>query len=1026
MLKQRFYIAALAMIAAFIATPAMAQLSSSSIAGKVTDATGDPVSGATVVVVHNPTGLRRETLSQDNGAYLASGLRPGGPYTVTITRDGYQGDQIEEVYTRLQETYSLNVEMLASSADLGRLEVTGAAIASGFDPEQQGARTIITREQIESLPTISRSLNDFARLDPRVVVVDKGRQELSIAGQNNRYNNITVDSVPTNDEFGLEASGLPARNQVISIDAIQEFQINVSPYDVAQGSFVGGGINAITKSGTNEFTGSASYLFRDESFIGEDEDGEDFPKFDEDIYNINVGGPIIKDKLFFFLNYEKSEVTNPGVNDGADIAASDLQSVIDIANSFGINPGSIQAPGELIEEDETYLVKLDWYINNKHRMDFQYLKSQGNDSVIPGRSASSTSLSTFFFDNTFDRDAYVSHLYSDWTPFFATEATVSYSEFNRDPSFQQRLPFVTVETDSGDVLFGTEPFRTANSLATEVFTASLQAEYLTGDHTVKFGLDYKDNEFFNVFVSNAFGSYTFDSIDDFAAGVPSQYILNAGSDINDPFPAADWGFSNLGLYVQDTWNIAYNFSLTYGVRLDIPSVNDDPQFNPLFAEAYGFSNQGTIDGNEVIQPRIGFNWDISDGQYASSLRGGFGLFQGSSAGVWLSNPFTNPGGNLNNFFVTDGSVAFSPDPDNQPQPGGFAAQNVDVVDPDFEQPTIWRMNLAYERELPWGVDMTLEVLHSETENDIQYEHLNLGSPTDVLPDGRFSYWCDTANASGGRCNDDSRFGDVLLLTNSGAGSATQWTTSFNKTFGDNWSSTFAYTAGRSDSVNSGTSSRAISNWSNRATFNPNEDIAGTSNYEIQNRYIASLSYRNNLFGDMNTTIGAFFESRSGRPFSYTFDNDANGDFIRDNDLLYVPAGPGDVIFTDPADEAAFLDFVDSTPCLRRFKGTTVSRNHCRSPNAKSLDLRIAQEIPIHNDIRGELFLNILNVGNLINDDWGRINQVPFEFVAEAVNFEGVSEDGRFIFDPTRTEFTRLQDNNAQSRWSLQFGVKIKF
>ncbi len=1026
MLKQRTYVFVMAVIAALIATPAMAQLTTSNIAGRVLDDAGNPVAGATVVVVHEPTGARKQTVTQDNGSYRASNLRVGGPYTVTITKDGYQGDQYNDVFVRLQETYTLDAEMVASQADLGTLEVTGAVVEGGFDPEQQGARTIVTRETIDALPSISRSLNDYARLDPRVVVVDKGRQELSVGGQNNRYNNVTIDSVPTNDEFGLNPSGLPARNQVISIDAIEEFQINISPYDVSQTNFVGGGINAVTKSGTNEFTGEVSYLFRDDDFIGEDEDGNDFPTFDEDVYNVNLGGPIIEDKLFFFVNYQKSEQTEPANVEGADIDPADLAEIISIANGFGFDPGTPDAPSELKEEDETYLVKLDWNVSDKHRATFQYLKSEGNDTRIGGRSSSSLSLNTFFYDNNFERDAYTGLFYSNWTPFFDTEASISYAEYDSAPSFAQRLPQVTVETPNGDVIFGTERFRHSNRLETEVLTANVKATWLRGDHTINFGFDYKDNDIFNTFVFDSLGNYVFDSVADFAAGNPSDYSYRIGSDPSDPFPAADWAYSTLGLYAQDTWNIAYNFSLTYGIRVDIPNVDDSPLFNQNFLDAYGFRNDGTIDGNEVVQPRVGFNWDISDGQYASSLRGGFGLFQGSSAGVWLSNPFTNPGGNVNTFRIRDGSVGFTPDPDNQPQPGGFAVQDVDVLASDFEQPTVWKANLAYERELPWDVNMTLEVLHTETENDIQYEHLNLGAPTGVLPDGRFSYYCDTANASGGRCNRDGSFGDVLLLRNTGKGSATQWTAAFDKVFNENWAGTFAYTAARGDNVNSGTSSRAISNWNNRAVYNPNEEVEGTSNFEIQNRYIASLTYRNNLFGDLQTSIGAFFESRSGRPFSYTFDNDANGDFIRDNDLLYVPAGPGDVVFVNPDDEAAFLQMVDDTPCLRRFKGRTVSRNHCRSPNSKSLDIKISQEIPLYNDIRGELFFNILNFGNLINDDWGQINQVPFEYVAEAVNFEGVSDDGRFIYDPTRTSFTRLQDNVGQSRWSLQFGVKVKF
>jgi len=595
------------------------------------------------------------------------------------------------------------------------------------------------------------------------------------------------------------------------------------------------------------------------------------------------------------------------------------------------------------------------------------------------------------------------------------------------------LPQIEIENVGGSnsVFLGTERFRHANNLEVDTTTAYFAGEWLTGAHTIKFGIDYKENDTFNEFVFSSLGSYVFDSIDDFEAGIPREFDYRIGSDPSNPFPAADWSYNTVGLFAQDTWEIAYNFSLTYGLRIDLPEVDDSPLFNPLFTDTFGFRNDGTIDGNEVIQPRIGFNWDFS-GEYSQQLRGGFGLFQGSAAGVWLSNPFTNPGGNLNVFNerqFADGELAFSADPDNQPIPGagpGVAAQDVDVLAEDFEQPTVWKANLAYDRELPWGVNMTLEVQHSETENGIQYEHLNLGAPTGNLPDGRLSYFCDTASGSGDRCNADSRFDDVVLLRNSDLGSTTNFTAEFSKTFGDNWNTSLAYTTGRSDDVNSGTSSRAISNWNNRAVFNPNEEVEGVSNYEIRERLIASVQWRDQLFDGLDTSVGVFFESRSGRAFSFTFDNDANGDDIRDNDLLFVPANPGDVQLTDPAEEAAFFDLVNSTPCLSRFSGGTVTRGHCRSPNTKSFDVKISQEIPGFGYGTGEIFFNILNFGNLINDDWGHIDEVPFEYVAEVVDFEGLTDDGRFIYDLTRTDFTRRQDGSGQSRWSVQLGLKFTF
>ncbi|MEM7707679.1 MAG: carboxypeptidase regulatory-like domain-containing protein [Pseudomonadota bacterium] len=1043
----RLYKSLLIAAAAFLlAAPAYAQFSTSSIAGVVTDETGAPVANAEVLVVHEPTGTAKTAVTQESGRYRARGLRVGGPYTVTVTKEGFQGDQFGEVYINLSDEYALNAQLQSGSAQLGTLEVVGdIATAGQFGPDMKGTMTTITRDQIENYPTISRSLNDFARLDPRVVVVDKARQELSVAGQNNRYNNLTIDNVPANDEFGLNPSGLPARNQVISIETIEEFQINISPYDVAQSNFNGASINAVTKSGTNEFSGSVYYLFRDDSLIGENENGQDFPTFEEDVYGFTVGGPIIKDKLFFFVGYEGFDRTEPGPGVGLlgsnastifELDQSEIERIANIAQSqYGLDVGTFEDPSDLADEDENIIVKFDWNVNDSNRLQLTYTENTGEEVIIPDRNVSEFSLGSYWYTSAIERDATNLIWYSDWTPNLTTEVNFSTSSYLSTPITRSRAPQTLVMTEAGDVLFGTERFRHANRLDTDVTTFYAAGEYIWGDHNIKFGFDYKETDIANTFVFGSLGSYEFDSIEDFEAGIPSDYEYRIGSNPADPFPAADWALENTGFFIQDTWEVSYDFSLTYGIRIDIPSVDDSPLFNQLFTDTFGFRNDATIDGNEIIQPRVGFNWDISQGEYSSQLRGGVGLFAGSSAGVWLSNPFTNPGGNLNVFGLDD-TIRYSADPDNQPLPAGgadAAQQDVDVIDPNLEQPTIWRANLAYDRELPWGIQGTAELVHSEVENAIQYRHLNLGAPNataatpnGLLPDGRNNYWCDPTAASGFRCNADAAFNDVLLLENTSEGSSTNFTLDFSKRFNDNWTVRLGKTWSRSDAVNPGTSSRAISNWNNRATFNPNEEQETTANYEIQSRTVASIEFRDNLFGDLETSVTAFYERRSGRPFSFTFDNDANGDRIFDNDLLFVPAGPGDVEFTDPAEEAEFFALVDATPCLSEFRGTVVTRNHCRSESVGSLDISIRQELPFFDWGGSEIYINILNFGNLINDEWGRIDQVPFEYVAEAVDFEGLTADGRYIYDLRRTEFNRRQDGIGQSRWQVQLGLRVTF
>ena len=1052
--RNRLHLALTALLTLSAAAPAFGQNTSAAMTGRVVDASGQPVAGATVEIVHEPSGTRRTVVTDSEGRYSTRGLRVGGPYTVEANVNGRTAEK-EEVFLLLAETSTVDLAVAADGAqELDVVEVTASASATIFTPDNMGSGSNVTREQIEAFPSISRSIQDYIRLDPRLVQTDKERGEISAGGQNTRYNNVEIDGVGTNDPFGLEANGLPALNQPIAIEWIEEFNVQTSTYDTSDGDFVGARVNAVTKSGTNDFDGAVYGSYRDSDMVGEDENGNEFTGFDDEwTAGAYVGGPIIKDVLFFFVGYERFERSSPAPDIGIEgqgrsttvaISQAEIDRIISIANGFGYDAGTLAAP-PVDNVDDKYIAKVDWNINDQHRLSARYNKTESSVLVLPNFGARSVSLSSHYYEQQRDFENYVASLYSDWSDVLSTEFSLSYSDYESVPLNATRQPQVRVRTDaqSNDVFMGTEQFRHANVLDVETTKAFGAAELFLGDHTIKFGADYSEEDIFNLFVESSFARYEFPSIDAFQNRAFSFYQLRAPTTGDPNDAAALWTLENLGFFVQDSWAVNYNLNLLYGVRIDVPSTDDEPTFNQVFTDKYGFPNNLTIDGNEVIQPRIGFNYTFET-ERPTQLRGGLGLFMGSAANVWLSNNFTNTGRAITIFQQTNGT-GFSPDPDNQPRPTATQpSMDVDALAPGFEQPTVWKANIAFDHELPWwGLVASAEYVWSNTENGIHYEHLNLGNASGVLPDGRLMFWRNTNRTGTGACfanpatpaagcarsQADPRFNDVLLARNSSKGDARNLTLSIEKPFADNWFAKLAYTYTDANEVSPLTSSRAISNWNSRQSFNPNEEIASTSNYEIQDRWTLATSYRHFFFEDYATTFTAFFEARSGKAYSYTFLGDANGDRINGNDLFYIPTGPGNVLFVNAAQEQAFFDFLESDGYLSSHRGQVAGRNDAYAPWTQQMDIRIAQELPgFFADNKAELYFDILNFTNLLNDDWGHIDEFGFPGSRQIARFAGVDPaSGRYIYEfPGVPADTIRRDRVGESRWALQVGFRYEF
>lgn len=1067
MFKRKGLVLGVLIALAAATTPVHAQSTSAALSGRVVDGTGQPVAGATVEIVHLPSGTRRTVTTNADGRYDVRGLRVGGPFTVTSNADGFTSDSAENVFLRLDESTNLVLEMAADTTTLEAVQVVGAAINTVFTPDNMGARTNITRQEIDLIPTINRSFQDFVRLDPRITVIDRGRNEISAAGQNNRYNNIKVDGVPTNDQFGLNPSGLPSLNNPISIDWIQEFNVGISNFDVTQTDFVGANINAVTKSGGNEFKGAVYGIYRNNDMVGDDP--SEFRGFDDEwTAGAFVGGPIIQDTLFFFVGYEKFERSSPAPDVGIagsgagtivqGVTQADLDRLIAAARARGIEPGgaSLAAPDN---SDEKWIAKLDWNVNDFQRLTYRYTKTDGQRLDLSAQSNTALSLSSnYYLDNiTFDSHALL--LYSSWTDSFSSEANISYSEYRSSPTTPGRTPQVSVLVGptgtQSTVNFGTERSRHANELAVDTWTALFAGDVFLGDHVLRFGVDYEKNDVYNLFLQDTLGTYNFGSIAAFEASPPSwtQYRLQRpiNGDINSV--AADFSIGTVGFFVQDTWSVNPNLNLLFGARVDRAIVDETPPFNAAAQTAFGFDNTVTGDGEVIVQPRLGFNYTF-DTERSTQLRGGIGLFTGSAPGVWVSNTFSNPGTRAQSFDFRNGT-GFSADPNNPfVPPGTPQIVSVDFLAPDFQQPTVWRSNLAFEQELPW-LDLVggVEWIRTNVEQAVAFENLNLGAPRGTLPDGRQHFWANTLPTSfsfnatgtfltpGQRDGRNRSFNNVILLRNTERGQAENVTVSLSKPMrDDNWSARIAYTWGESDEVSPATSSVALSNFQNRSIFNPNEDTLSPANYDIRNRFTGLFSYRLNFFDGYPTTASLFYDGRSGRPFSYTFIGDANGDGVNGNDLFFIPR-PGQVQFTarsSAADIAAFQRYIEEVGYLRDNQGTFANRNANRSPSVHQFDVRLSQELPgFFDDNRAEIFLNIQNIGNLIDKDWGLIEEYGFPLTASFARFAGIDPaTGRMVYDVSNL----VNENNGQfffpapgradaigqSRWGLQVGFRYEF
>ena len=1087
----------LGLLAVLATAPAFAQSTSAGLGGRVVGSDGQPVGGAEVTITHVQSGTVSRAVTDADGRYNARGLRVGGPYTITISKSGSGTDIEDNVYLQLNQVATVDAQLAGAQATgdvttLGAVQAVAAAGSEVFSATKMGSGTSVDQRTIQSMPSMGGNIQDFIRLDPRVAFTDRASGTITAGGQNPRFNKITIDGVSASDTFGLEGNNMPTQRQPVSMEAIEALDISLSNYDVTIAGASGANINAVTKSGTNEFHGSVYGYMRDGDWFGEHpQTGDEFREFtDEKTYGGTFGGPLVKDKLFFFANYEKyargkpsPDLSNtPLMRADGDFDADDLAEVQRIAEGYGIAAGGTNGNGDT--ELEEYAVKLDWNINDNHRASFRYSNLEQARVRPEGSSASGLALSSNWYTHEKSVESYVGQLFSDWTDTFSTEFKASYRDYSATRVNPTNAPTIQVYFDDGNpdnaitsgdfIRLGTERSSAGNKLLTETWNYYGAGTWTLGDHDVKFGFDYSDNDIYNFFLQDAWGNYSFYGLDAFERGEYFDYDLQTNPTNPDAIPAV-YKNKNLGLFLQDTWYVNSNLTLTMGLRGDRPKATPDPLANNCFASApvaagtgpadcpnggFGLDNTRTYGGSFIIQPRIGFNYTF-DSELQTQLRGGIGLFQGDAPQVWVGNAYNSTGLNYiqyNNNTDWEG-LPFSPDGLNQPIPAtGAGVRNVNVIADDFELPSVWKANLAIDHELPWqGIVASAELLLTSVKNGLFYRSLNVG-PGFTGPDGRTLYWnpsfvgrypsSGSSYTNNSRFGRNSYFGDVYLLENTNKGSGQQLTVSLSKPFDESdWSWSLGYTYTNAEEVGALTSSTAGSGYGSQLGFNINEDTTSTARYEIKDRFSGAVNWQHAFFGDYKTQVGLFYEGRSGRPYSYIFTGDANGDGRTFNDLFYVPAGPGDVLFgslsssgtftADPVMEQQFWDWLATQDGLDAYKGRYAPENGFRANWVNTFDLRISQELPgFFKGHKSKIWVDVQNIGNLLNKDWGHVIDYGFNANLAAASLIGI-HDGKYVYGyRSGTEFGQASalgvptdadgQTNGISQWSVQVGLKYEF
>lgn len=934
----------------FSVQSAYSQVTTASINGTVTDQKGEVLPGATVMAVHVPSGTKYGGISRNDGRFYIPAMRVGGPYKVTASYVGYDQQVKENIYLTLGVTTDLKFEMQEGKIEVGEVTIRAQRDAV-FSSDRTGASTSINVEALQALPTVTRRLEDFYRLTPQA----KGS---SFAGMDARMNNIMIDGSYFNNSFGLgNTPGERTGVSPVSVDAVEQVQVNIAPYDVRQGSFVGAAVNTVTKSGTNEFSGTAYYNFRQKNMVGDQAKEKTFDPGNFKFHNFGVqlGGPILKDKLFFFVNYEDDNLTQPGTtflaNPGGAAATGNMTRVLasdlDALSSYLKNKFNYETGPYAGYDNETpstrFLAKLDFNLDDNNKISLRYTHLDSFTDVLLSNSTSlgngnrRTNNNALNFQNSnYQIMENIRSTVLEWNSNIGTNMSnnlilgYTYNDESR-ASRGEMFPFVDILNNGTTYTsFGFEPFTPNNELRYSSYQLQDNFTIYGEDHTLTFGLSAEKYRSENVFYQGAQGVYQYNSLADFYKDA-DDYLANP-TRTKSPVTIKRYqlGYMNVpgmekpmqpldvyfyGIYGQDEWRVTKDVKLTLGLRLDMPVFNNENAYTNAEANAMTFFDK---DGNQVQystnklpdskilwSPRVGFNWDVF-GDKTTQVRGGSGIFTGKPAYVWISNQVGNNGILLGTVDATN-TTAFPFNPNtNAYKPktvtGSPATSYVlNFTDPDFKFPQLWRNNIAIDQKLPFDLVATAEFLYSRDVNGMYYTNANLTKPLGSFSgvDNRVDWYTKAANGTYSVVSNSNRVNTKVtgayVLSNQNEGYSYTFTAALEKPYSDNWFAKVAYNYGVSKNMFD-PGSIAQGSWTGNFMYsNPNSPALGYSSSYPGNRVIAAASYSLEYFDFGKTTISCFLEGYNPGTVSFTFSGDLNGDGAS-NDLIYIPKDQSEMNF----------------------------------------------------------------------------------------------------------------------------------
>lgn len=1035
---------AIAMIVGVLgaATTAVGQETTGRFVGSVVmKSDQSPLPGVAVDAVHVPTGTRYTAVTAANGRFSILNVRVGGPYTVTANISGFRPQTQKGIEVALGETRQLSFPMDLESVT--ESVVVTAEQAPLITPDRMGSGTAVPEETLKTLPTISRQFQDFARTNPYVNVglQDDSGALMSVGGKNNRYNTIQIDGAVNNDLFGLGTYGSPGSQtytQPISLDAVQELQVVVSPYDIKQGGFTGGAINAITRSGSNTWSASVYGSMRDEGFVGDKYanpygDAIDKPvaSFESDTFSARLGGPILKDKLFFFLSGEMNRRSEPtgGAADGSGVnnynnpaEAARFRNIL--INKYNYDPGGL---GDYNGDTDSDLLvgKLDFNINESNNLTLRHNYVDAMRDVTPTRISTTYGFETAGYAIASKTNSTVLQANSVFGASSFNVGRVGYQTVRDSREVPVAFPSVYIcnnpntnctGSNTYKLLAGTERSSGANALDQDILEITDDFTLLKGNHTITIGTHNEFFKFANVFIQDITGTYFFRSVDAFEAGTADRYQVKYATG-SDPRRPTEFGAQQWGLYAGDQWRVSNALSLNLGLRLDVPRLTDKPSYNPAIDSAFGIDTTEVPTSQVMISPRVGFNWTPTKSG-KDQIRGGVGVFAGRTPYVWISNVYGTTG--IERIDLSASNVPFNPDPYNPPInfPPGTAAVEVNTIDPDFKFPMILRSTLAYDRELPGGIRATVEGMFTKTLQDVFYTNIN------KVDSG-------TKNFYGGPVykNLNSSFSNNLYLTNTSRGEQQNIAVTLAKRFPFGLYLNGSYAYMKAKSAFEATSSVAYSNWQNQVTGGDiyTEQLT-RSQWEIPHRFTAAVS-QNFRTGPVSHNIGLYFNAQSGQPYSILMGGDPNKDGASSNDLIYVPANYSDVVWKGAGapTEEKWNEFLGQTG-LDAYRGKVSARNELDAPWTHTLDFHYDFEVPI-TAVKAQITFDVLNLINLIDSNSGLLRYVNFQ-TYNALTYSGqdaATNKPIYTVNSGALDVGRQYSTNTiRSRWQIKLGARLSY